>query len=124
YFKTIVKKYIPSLKVDLTPFNPQSFAFNLALKKIDPLLAFFNPDLSVPDQGTFIGKFNSQEKTATFNGFVKTIKLGSTVFHELIIDENTTEQYFGLNISLSKINFTDSLFVKNIDVTNFLKHDS
>lgn len=124
YFKAIVKKYIPSLKVEPAPFKPQNFAFNLALKKLDPLLAFFRPDLTIPDQGTFIGKFNSQEKTATFNGYVKTINLGSTVFHDLIIDENTTEQYLGLNISLSKINFTDSLFVKNIDVTNFLKKDS
>ncbi|MBS1531654.1 MAG: translocation/assembly module TamB domain-containing protein [Bacteroidetes bacterium] len=124
YFETIVKKYIPSLQINPAPFNPQNFAFNLHLKNLDPLLAFFRPDVKVPDQGTFVAKFNSQDKTATFNGYVKTITLGSTVFHDLIIDENTTDQYLGVNVSLSKINFSDSLFVKNIDITNFLKKDS
>jgi len=124
YFITIVKRYIPSLKTGIITEKPQNFAFNLQLKNLDPLLAIFRPDLTVPDQGTFIGKFNSENKTATFNGYVKTIKFGSIVFHDLIIDENTTDQYLGLNVSLSKINFTDSLFVKNINVTNFIKKDS
>ncbi|HZX58278.1 MAG TPA: translocation/assembly module TamB domain-containing protein, partial [Mucilaginibacter sp.] len=124
YFITVVKRYIPSLKTGVITEKPQNFSFNLQLKNLDPLLAIFKPGLTVPDRGTFIGKFNSEDKTATFNGYVKTIKLGSTVFHDLIIDENTTDQYLGINVSLSKINFTDSLFVKNIDVTNFVKKDS
>src|SRR5581483_1703778 len=85
---------------------------------------FFVPNIKVPDRGTFIGQFDSEKKTAELNGLVKTIQIGSTVFHDLIIDENTTDEYLGLNVSLSKINFTDSLFVKNIDITNFLKKDS
>ena len=96
----------------------------MQLRDLDPLLAFFKPDLKVPDRGTFDGKFNSEDKTATFTGYVKTIQLGSTVFHDLIIDESTSDQYLGLNISLSKINLTDSLFIKNIDITNFLQRDS
>jgi len=124
YFKTIVKKYIPSLKMDITKPNPQDFAFNFTLKNLDPLLAFFMPNLKVPDRGTFVGQFNSEKKTATLNGYVKTIQLGTTVFHDLIIDENTTDEYLGINVSLNKINITDSLIIKNIDITNFLKKDS
>ena len=85
------------------------------------MLAFYRPDVKVPEQGTFVAKFDSQDKTATFNGYVKTIVLGGTVFHDLIIDESTTNEQLGVNISLTKINFTDSLFVKNISVTNFLQ---
>ncbi|HTI61289.1 translocation/assembly module TamB domain-containing protein [Mucilaginibacter sp.] len=124
YFKTIIKKYIPSLKTDIVPPNPQKFAFNLQVKNIDPFLAFFVSNLKVPDRGTFIGQFDSEKKTAVFNGYVKTIQLGSTVFHDLIIDESTNNDYLGLNLSLSSINITDSLIIKNIDVTNFLKKDS
>ena len=124
YFQSIVKKYIPSLKVTPAPFNPQNFSFDLHLKNLDPLLAFYRPDIKVPDQGTFVAKFNSNDKTATFNGYIKTINMGGTVFHDLIIDESTTQQQLGVNISLTRINFTDSLFVKNIDITNFLKKDS
>ncbi len=124
YFKTIVKKYIPSLKTDIVTPKPQNFSFNLKLKNIDPFLAVFVPDLKVPDQGTFVGKFNSVDKTATLTGLIKTIQYGKTVFHDFIIDENTTNEDLELNISLSRINFTDSLFIKNINIANFLKKDS
>lgn len=124
YFKTIAKKYIPSLQTTIVTPKPQNFQFNLVLKKPDPLLALFSPDLSIPDQGTLNGQFNSEKKTATFDGYLKTIKYGKTVFHDLILDENTDNDNLGLNISLSKINLTDSLLIKNISITNFLKKDS
>jgi hypothetical protein len=124
YFKKIVKKYIPSLQTTYIEPKPQNFEFNFTLKNIDPLLAIFVPNLKVPDNGTFVGEFNTQNETATLNGYVKTIQYGSTIFHDLILDENTSTSQLGLNISLSRVNFTDSLFVKNIDVSNTLKHDS
>ena len=124
YFKTIVKKYIPSLKTEITPFKDQQFDFNLKLKNVDPIMAFFSPDLKIPDQGTFIGQFNSADQTATLNGYVKTIQYGTTVFHDLILDESTTNDFLGLNISLSQVDLTKTLFVKNINITNFLKRDS
>lgn len=124
YFKTIAKKYIPSLKTDITPPKPQNFDFNLTLKNVDPFTAIFMPSLKIPDQGTFVGKFNSNDKTATLNGYIKTIKLGKIVFHDFIIDESTSDDLLGLNISLNRVDLTDSLYIKNINVTNFLKNDS
>ncbi|BAU52725.1 translocation/assembly module TamB domain-containing protein [Mucilaginibacter gotjawali] len=124
YFKTIIKKYIPSLKTDIAPPKPQDFAFNLTLKNPDLLIAIFKPELKIPDQGTFIGQFNSADKTATLNVYVKTIQLGKMVFHDFIIDESTSSSDLSLNMSLSKINITDSLFVKNITLINVVKNDS
>lgn len=124
YFKTIAKKYIPSLKTEIVPPNPQNFSFNLTLKNPDPLIALFMPDLKIPDQGTFVGQFNSADKTATLDVYIKTIKLGKTVFRDFIIDESTSDDMLSLNMSLSKVNITDSLFIKNITVTNFLRKDS
>ncbi|MDB5153426.1 MAG: translocation/assembly module TamB [Mucilaginibacter sp.] len=124
YFKTIIKKYIPSLKTGIITPHPQQFSFNLNLKNLDPLLAMYLPSLKIPDKGTFIGQFNSENKTATLTGLIKTIQYDKTVFHDFIIDENTTDQDLQLNVSLSRINFTDSLFIKNINISNFLKKDS
>ena len=124
YFKTIVKKYIPSLKTTITEPKPQNFAFNLTIKNPDPLIAIFIPDLKIPDQGTVVGKFNSVDKTADLNAYVKTIQYGKTVFHDFIIDESTNNNNLGLNVSLSKINLSDSLFIKDITVINTLKRDS
>ena len=124
YFKSIVKKYIPSLKTTIVTPLPEQFQFTLNLKKVDPVIVLLDPTLSIPDQGTFNGEFNSANKTATLNGYVKTIKYGKTVFHDLIIDESTSDQQLGVNISLSKVNITDSLFIKNIDISNVLRKDS
>jgi hypothetical protein len=124
YFKTIVKKYIPSLKTTIVTPKPQDFSFNLTLKNPDPLIAIFMPDLKIPDQGTFVGQFNSTTKIATLNAYIKTIQYGKILFHDFIIDESTNADYLGLNVSLSKVDLTDSLFIKNITITNFLKNDS
>lgn len=124
YFKTIVKKYIPSIKTTIVPPKPEEFDFNLNLKNLDPLTAIFLPDLKIPEQGTFVGQFNSEKKTATLSGYIKTLKYGKTVFHDFIIDENTTDSLLGLNVSLRRVDLTDSLFIKDINITNFLKNDS
>ena len=124
YFETIVKKYIPSLKLNITEPKPQNFEFNLKLKNLDPITEMFVPGLHIPDQGSFLGKFNSDEKTATVNGYVKTIQYGTTIFHDFILDESTNDDFLGLNISLDKIDLTDKLFIKNINLTNFIKKDS
>ena len=124
YFKTLVKKYIPSLQTKFVAPKPQNFAFRLNLKNLDPVTTLFLPKLKIPDQGTFVGNFNSNTKTATLNGLIKTIRYDKMVFHDLLIDESTDNDYMGVNISLSKVNFTDSLFIKNINITNFLKRDS
>ncbi len=124
YFKTIVKKYIPSLQTTIVDPKPQNFEFNLAIKNLDALTAIFLPDLKIPERGTFIGRFNSEEKTATLNGFIKRIEYGDMVFHNFILDESTLDQFLSLNISLSRIDLTDKLYLKDIDVTNFLNNDS
>jgi hypothetical protein len=124
YFKAIVKKYIPSLKTTIVPFNAQQFDFNFKIKNIDPLIAMFEPDLKIPDQGNFVGQFNSADKTATLSGFVKTINYGSMVFHDLILDENTSDGFLGLNVSLSRVDLNKDLYIKNINISNFLNRDS
>ena len=124
YFKTLAKRYIPSLQAKIVKPKAQNFAFRLDLKNLDPVTALFMPKLKIPEQGTFVGNFNSANNTATLNGLIKTIRYDKMVFHDLLIDESTNEDYIGLNVSLSKVNFTDSLYIKNINITNFLKRDS
>ncbi|RVT96487.1 translocation/assembly module TamB [Mucilaginibacter limnophilus] len=124
YFKSIVKKYIPSLKTEIVPFKNQNFEFNFRLRNVDPLLAIFMPNMKIPEGGSLQGVFNSAQQTATLSGFIKTIKLNKMVFHDLIIDESTSDQYLNANISLSKVDLTDSIYIKDINITNFLNRDS
>ena len=124
YFKTIAKKYIPSLQTDITPPKPQNFELNVKIKNLDPLTAIFLPDLKIPEQGTFIGKFNSAEKTATINGYIKTIDYKKILFHDFILDESTSDDNLTLSMSLRQIDLSKDLLIKNIDITNFINNDS
>ncbi|MVN92603.1 translocation/assembly module TamB domain-containing protein [Mucilaginibacter aquatilis] len=124
YFKSIAKKYIPSLKTKIYTPGPQNFDFRLNLKNLDPLLLIFMPDLKIPDGGTFVGRFNSADRTATLSGLIKTVKYGKMVFHDFIVDESTADSLLTLNLSLSKVDITDSLYIKDINITNFLQRDS
>ena len=123
YFVAVAKKYIPSLKATAAQSKPQDFSFNMNLKNPDPVIEIFVPTLKIPDQGTFVGQFNSAKDIADLNVYVKTIKLGKTVFHNFIIDESTIKDSLTLNISLNKVDITDSLFIKDITLTNVLKND-
>lgn len=124
YFKTLAKKYVPSLKIDLTPYQPQNFDFNLKVKNLDAISMLFVPKLKMVDTANFIGKFNSVEKTAVLTGGLKTFKYDKMVFHDLIIDENTSDDLLELNVSLRKVDITDSLYIKDINISNMLKRDS
>jgi hypothetical protein len=124
YYKTIAKKYIPSLKTTIFKPGPQNFAFRLDLKNVDPLLLIFMPQLKIPDRGTLVGRFNSADKTATLSGLIKTVKYEKMVFHDFIIDESTADSLLTLNLSLSRVDLTDSLYIKDINITNFLRNDS
>ncbi|WP_214072723.1 translocation/assembly module TamB domain-containing protein [Mucilaginibacter sp. dw_454] len=124
YFKTIAKKYIPSLQTDIVTPKPQNFELSVQIKNLDPLTAIFLPDLKIPDQGNFIGKFNSADKTATINGYIKTIDYKKILFHDFILDESTSDDNLSLNVSLKRIDLSKDLFIKNIDITNFVNNDS
>ncbi|MFD1258542.1 translocation/assembly module TamB domain-containing protein [Mucilaginibacter terrae] len=124
YYKTIAKKYVPSLKTTIYKPGPQNFEFRLKLKNLDPVLLIFAPELKIPEGGTFVGRFNSADKTATLSGLMKTVKYGKMVFHDFIVDESTADSLLTLNLSLSRVDITDSLYIKDINITNFLRNDS
>lgn len=123
-FKVVLKKYIPSLKTKITPPNKQKFEFNFDLKNMDVLTSIFLPTLSIPERGSFNGKFNSDSGLVSLTGFVKTIKFNKMVYHNLIIDQNTTPKSLDAIISIDKINITDSVITQNVILQNTLRNDS
>ncbi len=123
-FKTIVKKYIPSLQAKIIKPKSQNFQFSLDLKNFDPVTALFMPQLQIPERGAFNGSFNSAKDSVNLNGFVKTINYNKYVLQNLIIDQNTNAKSLDATISLDKLNITDSLYIKNIVIQNSLKNDS
>ncbi|HYK75769.1 MAG TPA: translocation/assembly module TamB domain-containing protein [Daejeonella sp.] len=124
YFKSVAKTYIPSLNVKHVKPEPQNFVFNLNLKHFEPLSLLFIPELKIPDQAMLSGQFNSANNIANLNGFARTIIYNKIKVNNLIIDQTTTPLALNLFITSDQVDLTDSLYIKNINISNILRNDS
>ncbi|MFN8407439.1 MAG: translocation/assembly module TamB domain-containing protein [Sphingobacteriaceae bacterium] len=125
YFLTVIKKYIPSLQTKITkPQKPQNFDLELKLKNFEPVRAFFAPTIRVPHGAILTGKFSSEKNLAVINAYAKFIQYKKIKIHDLVIDENTSPTQLDIFIASDRVDFTDSLFVKNINIANILRNDS
>ncbi len=124
YYKAIAKTYVPSLRANIINYKNQIFKFNLRVKKFEPLAQFISPGLEMADGATLIGDFDSRNNTATLNGYVKTLKYNGVVINNIILDENTTKEQLQLIVTSDRVQLNDSLFIKDVNISNILRNDS
>jgi hypothetical protein len=124
YYKAIAKTYVPSFQTNIIKYKNQIFKFNLQVKKFEPLAQFISPGLQLDEGATLIGNFDSRNNTATLNGFIKNLKYKGVVVNNIIIDENTTPEQLQLNLTSDRVQINDSLFIKDVNISNILRSDS
>ncbi len=124
YYQAIAQTYVPSLKFKDNTFNTQIFQFNLRIKNFEPIAEFIDPSLSIEDQAVLIGNFDSRDNTATLNGFIKKLKYDNITANDIIIDESTTTNELQAVITSGQILLNDSLFLKDINISNIIRNDS
>lgn len=124
YFKSVANRYIPSLGLKFVTPGKQDFEFSLNIKYFDPISMLLVPDLKIPEQANFNGKFVSSENVANLNGFIKLIQYKKIKINDLIIDEGTTDNAMNLFITSDRIDISDSLYIKNVNIANILRNDS
>jgi hypothetical protein len=123
YFKSVMKKYVPSLQTSIVPFKSQHFDVNIQLKKFEPI-GIFAPKLDIPDGAILIGKFDSDSSISTINGYAKTLQFDGIKANNLIVDETTENKQMNIFLTSDRIDFGDSLFVKNVNIATILRSDS
>ncbi len=124
YYKHLAKTYIPSLQTDIVKFGTQNFEFNLTIKKFAPISELLVPGLEIEDQAILIGNFDSRNKIATLNGFIKKLSYKGFSINNIIIDENTTSQQLHTIITSDRVDLNDSLLIKNVNISNIIRNDS
>lgn len=124
YYKSLAKRYIPSLKADIVKYSDQIFQFNLNIKRFEPIAELLVPGLEIQDQAIFIGNFDSPNNTATLNGFIKKLKYNGIVVNNIIVDENTSTNQLQAIITSDRVDLNDSLYIKNVNISNILRNDS
>lgn len=124
YFKSLTKHYIPSLAIDVTEFNKQEFDFELVLKDFEPISLIFAPQVSIPFEGFMSGRFSSEDNVAIINGYFPELYYKKNKVSNIIIDQITGMDALHLSVTADQINFTDSLYINNINMATVLRNDS
>src|SRR5690606_31825222 len=114
----------PSLGLKFVEPGAQNFEFNLNIKNFEPLSMLFIPALSIPDQANFNGRFVSAENIANLSGYIKLLKYNTIRINDLIIDESTSASAMNVFITSDRIDITDSLYIRNVNIANILRNDS
>lgn len=124
YYKTIAKKYIPSLTVGKAKTSTQIFDFDLRIKRFDAVAAIFIPGLSIEDQAVVIGSFDSKNNRAMLTGSAKKIAYKGITATNIILDEGTTNKQLQAIITADRVDLSENVFIKNVNITNVLRNDS
>jgi hypothetical protein len=124
YFKTIAKTYIPSLQTEIVKHKTQVFDFRLTIKNFEPIAELISPGLEIDKQSILVGSFDSRNNTATMGGIIRRLKYSGIVANNIIIDESTNQNQLTAIVTSDRIDFNDSLYVKNINISNILRNDS
>jgi hypothetical protein len=124
YYKAIAKTYVPSLKTELINYKPQIFDFDLRVKRFEPIAELIVPGLEIEDEAILIGSFDSRNYTASLNGSIKKLTYKGIIANNIIIDESTTERQLTAIITSDRVDLNDSLFIKNVNISNVLRNDS
>ncbi|MDF3077003.1 MAG: translocation/assembly module TamB [Sphingobacteriaceae bacterium] len=124
YFKWVAKKHIPSLKTGVLHPGVQDFEIDVNVKYFEPLSLLLAPQLKIPDGATLHGKFQSKSDVATLNGSAKLIQYGNIKINNLIVDETNSRQALNIFVTSDRVDLDDSLYVKNVNIANFIQNDS
>lgn len=124
YFKSVANQYIPSLGLKFISPGKQNFEFSLNIKYFEPISMLLIPELKIPEQANFNGKFVSAENVANLNGFIKLVQYNKIKVNNLIIDESTTGKAMNFFITSDRVDISDSLYIKNVNIANILRNDS
>ncbi|MBC7418815.1 MAG: translocation/assembly module TamB domain-containing protein [Pedobacter sp.] len=124
YYKAIAKTYIPSLDTKIFKYNDQLFTFSLKIKNFEPLAQIIVPGLILDEGASFLGNFDSKNKKASLTGSIKTLNYKGILVDNIIIDENTSAQQLQVIITSDKVQLNDSLYIKDVNISNILRNDS
>lgn len=124
YFKSLAMRYAPAIGFENSSFNRQDFDLNINITSFRPIATFFRKDVSLDSGATLNAKFASEKQTASFNFYAPEFKYNGIRLRHLIIDQNASLKNMELQTSIDQINFTDSTYIKNVNISNTLVNDS
>lgn len=124
YFKSIARRYVPSWDAKLLIPGRQQFDFVFRLKKAEPIFMLFAPQVQIPDYMILNGQFSNVDSVAIMNGFIPSVLIGKSKLTNVILDGGALENALNFTVTADRLDITDSLYIKNINISSLLARDS
>ena len=102
----------------------QDFRFTATIKNTAPLTDVFLPILSVDSGGTLQGSYQSASDNIVLTGTIPSVKLSRIPMNGINITADSRGNRLNLNVTLDRMEPTDSLFLDNVFVNTSTRNDS
>lgn len=119
-----IKKYLPSLPVDLgeSP-SSQKFDFAIRLNEMKDFNNFFLNGIEGLSNTTINGSFNNAGNEIIFDGVIPYIKYGKTFSRDLVLIGETNEELLSLSLTSNFLQANDSLKILDPFISASLEND-
>jgi len=128
-FEELVKEYLPSYSSNIAQEKKeinsnQNFNYKINFYETSQLTELFIPKLSIAQNTTISGQFNSENNSLTIIGNSDFIRFNQYVFNNFFVDCRTLRKKILFDVGCERLNLTDSMWVDNFNVNTSLKNDS
>lgn len=123
----LLQKHLPSYASEFNYLKPDEgleFDFDIELKKTEILSYFLAPKLSISDSSRFQGNYSSSKNEVYLRGQLSEAAYGGTILENVQIEAENPGSEFQLGVYSDKVNFSDSLYLANLEVRTFTFNDS
>lgn len=124
YFKALAKRYIPSWQTEIGPTGKQDFNVNVRVHDFTPIAMVLMPELKIPKTFYLNGRFSSVDNVNSLNGYIETLEYKGMVVDHIILDQAAYDESLNVFLTADRLNITDSLHIRNINISNVLRNDS
>ena len=127
-FNKLMQSYLPSysgnFKTEAVEKEPQVFDYNITLKNTALPEFLFVPQLHLDSIAQLSGNFNSTTSSFSLKGTVPELFIDSIKVHDITISANSVGQEFHTQITSSRVNITDSVYLKDLTITTQIALDN
>lgn len=123
----LLQKHLPSYSADYKSLPAEEgleFDFDMHLKKTELVSFFLAPGLSISDSSHVHGNYSSTKNEVSVVASIPKVTYADLSMNNVQINAANPGKEFELGLTARKLNITDSLYLKSLDINSFTFHDS
>ena len=127
-FNKLMQNYLPAyagdFKTGQVEKEPEIFEYNITLKNTSLPEFLFVPKIHLKSTAELSGSFNSNINSFVLKGSIAELFIDSIKVHDIGISAKSVGDEFHTQITSSKVNITDSVYLKDLDITTQIASDN